>query len=182
MIFCAKLSWSPVAAGLIRRHMPAVKYSRALCQNTSELILLMPSDCYYSRIPLSRAPLTRENQLVALAPWTPNFSDATLATAPMTDPVTHMCWSEQISPLTYSSQATWQAFNLSHCIEIRNTHPLSRAGQLSQTYFTHLAPILAPRNQPPTVNNYIMAGHAIVVVKDINLLFCHGNAVILTLW
>ena len=29
---------------------------------------------------------------------------------------------------------------------------------------------------------YIMAGHAIVVVKDINLLFFHGNAVILTLW
>ena len=29
---------------------------------------------------------------------------------------------------------------------------------------------------------YIMAGHAIVVVKDINLLFYHGNAVILTLW
>ena len=106
----------------------------------------------YSRSPLSRAPLTRENQLVALAPWTPNFSDATLATAPMTDPVTHMCWSEQISPLAYSSQATWQPFNLSHCIEIRNTHPLSRAGQLSQTYFTHSAPILAPRNQPPTVN------------------------------
>ena len=100
----------------------------------------------------SRIPLTRENQLVALAPWTPNFSDATLATAPMTDPVTHMCWSEQISPLAYSSQATWQPFNLSHCIEIRNTHPLSRAGQLSQTYFTHSAPILAPRNQPPTVN------------------------------
>ena len=70
----------------------------------------------------------------------------------MTDPVTHMCWSEQISPLAYSSQATWQPFNLSHCIEIRNTHPLSRAGQLSQTYFTHSAPILAPRNQPPTVN------------------------------
>ena len=39
----------------------------------------------YSRIPLSRAPLTRENQLVALAPWTPNFSDAPLATARMTD-------------------------------------------------------------------------------------------------
>ena len=38
--------------------------------------------CWYSRIPLSCAPLTRENQLVALAPWTPNFSDATLATAP----------------------------------------------------------------------------------------------------
>ena len=29
---------------------------------------------------------------------------------------------------------------------------------------------------------YIMAGHAIVVVKDITLLFYHGNAVILTLW
>ena len=29
---------------------------------------------------------------------------------------------------------------------------------------------------------YIMAGHAIVVVKDINLLLYHGNAVILTLW
>ena len=39
----------------------------------------------YSRIPLSRVPLTRENQLVALAPWTPNFSDAPLATARMTD-------------------------------------------------------------------------------------------------
>ena len=30
--------------------------------------------------------------------------------------------------------------------------------------------------------NYIMDGHAIVVVKDITLLFYHGNAVILTLW
>ena len=39
----------------------------------------------YSRIPLSRAPLTRENQLVALAPWTPNFSEAPLAIARMTD-------------------------------------------------------------------------------------------------
>ena len=29
---------------------------------------------------------------------------------------------------------------------------------------------------------YIMAGHAIVVAKDITLLFYHGNAVILTLW
>ena len=29
---------------------------------------------------------------------------------------------------------------------------------------------------------YIMAGHAIVVVKDITLLFYNGNAVILTLW
>ena len=35
------------------------------------------------------------------------------------------------------------------------------------------------------VNDYIMAGHAIVVAKDITyvtLLFYHGNAVILTLW
>ena len=32
------------------------------------------------------------------------------------------------------------------------------------------------------IHNYIMAGHAIVVVKDITLLFYHGNAVILTLW
>ena len=31
------------------------------------------------------------------------------------------------------------------------------------------------------VVDYIMAGHAIVGVKDINLLFYHGNAVILTL-
>ena len=31
------------------------------------------------------------------------------------------------------------------------------------------------------VANDIMAGHAIVVVKDINLLFYHGNAVIWTL-
>ena len=102
----------------------------------------------YSRIPLSRAPLTRENQLVALAPWTPNFSDPPLATAHMTEPVTHMCWSEQISPLAHSSQATWQLFNLGHCLEMHNTHLLGHAGQLSQTYFTHLAPILTPRNQP----------------------------------
>ena len=106
----------------------------------------------YSRIPLSRAPLTRENQLVALAPWTPNFSDVPLATAHMTGPVTHMCWSEQISPLVHSPQATWQHFNLSHCIEMHNTHLLGRTGQLSQTYFTHSAPILTLRNLPPTVN------------------------------
>ena len=35
---------------------------------------------------------------------------------------------------------------------MHNTHPLSRAGQFSQMYFTHSAPILTPRNQPPTVN------------------------------
>ena len=108
---------------------------------------------WYSRIPLSRAPLTRENQLVTLAPWTPNFSEAPPATARIYDrPVTHMCWCEQISPLAHSSQATWQPFNLSHCIEMHNTHLLGRAGQLSQVYFTHWAPILTPRNLPPTVN------------------------------
>ena len=70
----------------------------------------------------------------------------------MTDKVIHMGWSEQISPLAHSSQATWQPFDLSHCIEMHNTHLLGRARQLSQTYFTHSAPILTPRNQPPTVN------------------------------
>ena len=63
-----------------------------------------------------------------------------------------MCWCEQISPLAHASQATWQPFNLSHCIEMHNTHLLGRAGQLSQAYFTHSAPILTPRNLPPTVN------------------------------
>ena len=63
-----------------------------------------------------------------------------------------MCWCEQISPLALSSQATWQPFNLSHCIEMNNTHLLGRTGQLSQVYFTHSAPILTPRNLPPTVN------------------------------
>ena len=82
----------------------------------------------YSQIPLSRAPLTRENQLVAVAPWTPNFSDSSLAAAHMTEPMTHMCWSEQISPLVHSSQATWQPFNLSHCIEMHNTHLLGHVG------------------------------------------------------
>ena len=48
----------------------------------------------------------------------------------MTDPVTHICWSEQIYPLAHSSQATWQPFNLSQCIEMHNTHLLGRAGQL----------------------------------------------------
>ena len=36
---------------------------------------------------------------------------------------------------------------------MHNTHLLGRAGQLSQVLFTHLAPILTPRNLPPTVNN-----------------------------
>ena len=82
----------------------------------------------YSRIPLSRAPLTRGNQLVALGPWTPNFSDSSLAAAHMTERLTQMCWSEQISPLVHSSQATWQPFNLSHCIEMHNTHLLGHVG------------------------------------------------------
>ena len=63
-----------------------------------------------------------------------------------------MWWCGQISPLAHSSQAEWQPFNLSHCIEIHNTHLLGRAGQLSQAYFAHSAPILTPRNLPPTVN------------------------------
>ena len=63
-----------------------------------------------------------------------------------------MCWCEQISPLAHSSQATWQSFNPSHCIEMHNTHLLGCAGQLSQAYFTHSAPILTPRNLSPTVN------------------------------
>ena len=63
-----------------------------------------------------------------------------------------MCWCEQISPLAHSSQGTWQPFNVSHCIEVHNTHLLGRAGQLSQAYFTHSPPILTLRNLPPTVN------------------------------
>ena len=63
------------------------------------------------------------------------FSDVPLATAHMTDLVTHMCWSEQISPLTHSLQATWQPFNLSHCIEMHNTHLLGCAGQLKSDIF-----------------------------------------------
>ena len=82
----------------------------------------------YSQIPLSRAPLTRGNQLVVVTPWTPNFSDSSFMAAHMTEPVTHMCWSEQISPLVHSSQATWQPFNLSHCIEMHNTHLLGHVG------------------------------------------------------
>ena len=35
---------------------------------------------------------------------------------------------------------------------MHNTHLVGCAGQLSQTYFTHSALILTPRNQPPTVN------------------------------
>ena len=50
-----------------------------------QLDILSVATNNYNRITLSRAPLTRENQLVALAPWTPNFSDAPLATARMTD-------------------------------------------------------------------------------------------------
>ena len=63
-----------------------------------------------------------------------------------------MCWCEQISPLAHSSQGTWQPFNVSHCLEMHNTHLLGRAGQLSQAYFTHSPPILTLRNLPPTVN------------------------------
>ena len=102
----------------------------------------------YSRITLSRAPLTRENQLVGLAPWTPNFSDAPLATTHMTDQATHMCWSEQISPLVHSSQATWHHFNLSHC-----TIPTCWAAQDNLIRLFHtFGLIFTLRNQPLTVN------------------------------
>ena len=79
-------------------------------------------------IPLSRAPLTRRNQLVAVAHWTPNFPDSSLVAAHMTELMTHMCWSEQISPLVHSLQATWQPCNLSHCIAMHNTHLLGHVG------------------------------------------------------
>ena len=60
----------------------------------------------YSWIPLSPALLSRGNQLVTLTPRTSIFSDPPLATAHVTDPVTHMCWREQISPLVTSSLVT----------------------------------------------------------------------------
>ena len=101
----------------------------------------------YNRIPLSRAPLTHGIQLVALAPWTPNFSDSSLAAAHITEPMTHMCWSEQISPLVHSSQATWQPFNLSHCIEMHKTHLLGHVVRR----ISHIL-ILTPHNLPLTVN------------------------------
>ena len=104
----------------------------------------LSTDYVYSRIPLSRAPLLRENWLVTLAPWTPNFSDVPFAT-------THMCWTEKISPLAHYPHARWQHFNLSHCIEMHNSHLLGRTGQIIQTYFTHSATILTPRNLPPIV-------------------------------
>ena len=58
---------------------------------------------------------------------------------------------------------------------------------------THIKVIRSKRMVRPTgfgacsarcnvIDIYIMAGHANVVVKDITLLFYHGNAVILTLW
>ena len=43
-------------------------------------------------------------------------------------------------------------FSLLCYLELRSTHLLGRAGQLSQVYFTHSALILNPRNLPPTVN------------------------------
>ena len=39
-----------------------------------------------------------------------------------------------------------------------------------------------PYKAADVIPYYMIAGHAIVVVKDINLLFHHGNVVILTLW
>ena len=87
-----------------------------------------------------------------------------------------MCWCEQISPLAHSSQATWQPFNLSHCIEMHNTHLLGRAGQLSHAYFTHLANIqitgeplnsrsriLAPNKREITGVDCIVHGFVLVI-------------------
>ena len=52
--------------------------------------------------------------------------------------------------------------------------PIQCHEEQSSVKFSTIRPSIHP--------NYIMAGHAIVVVKDITLLFYHGNAVILTLW
>ena len=56
--------------------------------------------------------LTRGNNLVTPTHWNPNFNDSPLATTHMTDPVTHICWSEQMSSLAHSSQVTWQSLIL----------------------------------------------------------------------
>ena len=88
---------------------------------------------------------------VTLTPWTPNFSGLPCLAVHMTYPVTHMCWSEQISPLAHSLQVTWQPFNHSHCIEMHNTHLLGYVGQLNQLYFTYLALILTLCNHILTI-------------------------------
>ena len=62
-----------------------------------------------------------------------------------------MCWCEQISPLAHSSQGTWQPFNVSHCIEMHNTHLLGRAGQLRHISHIRLRFWLCD-SDPPTVN------------------------------
>ena len=105
----------------------------------------------YSRILLSRAPLTCENQLLTLAHWTPNFSGAPLATAHMTDPITHSKFlHSRIHHRRHDNPLI--SVTASKC-----TIPTCWAAQdnlalLSQTYFTHSAPILTPGNQPLTVN------------------------------
>ena len=72
-------------ASLAQNELNVVKEECELIMNHFVVNYSIEEKDVYSRIPLSRAPLTCENQLVALAPWTPNFSDATLATAHMTD-------------------------------------------------------------------------------------------------
>ena len=76
--------WTQSASSDFTRalELDALNNSHPIEVSASLLYLSLPQ---YSRIPLSRAPLTRENQLVALAPWTPNFSDTPLATAHMPD-------------------------------------------------------------------------------------------------
>ena len=100
----------------------------------------------YSRIPLSHGLLTHGNQLVVLALRTANFWDL---------PVAHdrPGNSLEVGKIVHMHiHHVRQPFNLSPCIEMNNTHLLGHAGQLSQTYFTHLAPILTLRKQPLTVN------------------------------
>ena len=114
--------------------------------NSSALTLLLQSNPVISRAVNSRKSVSRACTL------DPKFWWRATRHCPYDRPVTHMGWCEQISPLAHSSQATWQPFYLSHCIEMHNTHLLGRTGQLSQAYFTHSAPILTPRNLPLTVN------------------------------
>ena len=99
---------------------------------------------------ISRAVNSRKS--VMLAPWNSNFSDSSLTAAHMTKPVTHMCWSEQISPLVHSSLATWQPFHLSHCIEMHNSHLLGHVVVRVKRLFHTFGLILTPRNQLLTVN------------------------------
>ena len=62
---------------------------------------------------------------------------------------------------------------------IAATNPVNRDAFFKRTQMSFRG--ISFSRMEPMVLHYIMAGHAVVVVKDITLLFCHGNAVILTL-